>query len=339
MTINVAIKCPEGIVLGCDSLTTITDNYGNIVSSIPYTSKLFSLGDFRSQDKSFPVGAMINGSHSIGGTRVEDIIEEFEEKYANEHSPDEYSVAEMARNLVEHIQYYINTTLGQEKNVRLEIILAGFSKIKKVDSNVDENKNQVTKKNKYGEIYRYFWEDTRKAKYSPLSDKEREFGTFYGGQPTALDRFRYGIDDWVLYTMLERKNWLYEQVRYYIYHQLKKKSKDIPDIMEVQPPKNMSEYNIFQLFSNGEPGKTIGETIRNIKENMTDRLQTMEGMFNLQSAINYCIFLMSCAYAHSAFTFVTPVVGSEMRVASVTRQEGFKFRRIWEIQTPGPPFR
>lgn len=162
---------------------------------------------------------------------------------------------------------------------------------------------------------------------------------WHGGQPTAIDRFKFGIDDWVIYRMLEQKNWLYQQVRYYIYNKLKK-TKDVPEILEIEPPKNISQYNIFQLFSDGQPGRTSGKTIKNIKEGMTDlRLMTMESQFSLQTAVNYCSFLLSCAYALSAFTFVTPVVGSEMRVGSITRNEGFRFRRVWEIQTPGPPFR
>ena len=171
-----------------------------------------------------------------------------------------------------------------------------------------------------------------------LSNLDGEFTTFYGGQPTAIDRFRYGVDDWIIYRMLKRKDILYEQIRYYIYKELKKSSTDIPEILKIRAPQNMSKYNIFRLFSSGVPGNTIGETLKNIKENMDERFGTMERLFSLQTAVNYCVFLMSCAYAHSAFTFVIPVVGSEMRVASITRSEGFKFRRVWEIEAPGPPF-
>ena len=69
----------------------------------------------------------------------------------------------------------------------------------------------------------------------------------------------------------KQKDWLYEQIRYYIYNKLKR-TKDIPEILEVDPPKNISQYNIFQLFSDGRPGKTPGETIRNIKEGMKQRM-------------------------------------------------------------------
>lgn len=332
MTINVVVKCPEGLVLGSDSLTTITDNYGNIVSAVPYTSKLFSLGMEGDRDKSFAVGALINGVHSIGGVLVEDIIEEFGEIYANTNSPGNYEVSDLAQKMAGHIQKYIETRTGKDKKISLELLLAGFSKTKNKDA------DSIEKQNRYGEIYRYFWEDARKPRFRPLSVKDGEFATFYGGQPAALDRFRYGVDEWVLKRMLFRKDWLYVQVRQYIYNKLRKESKDVPEILKVEPPNNLSECNIFQLFSSGQQGKTAGETIRNVKEGMKDKLNTMEGMFSLQTAINYCNFLLTCAYAQSAFTFVLPVVGSEMRVASITRRDGFKFRKVWEIQTPSAPF-
>jgi hypothetical protein len=332
VTINIAVKCPEGIVLGSDSLTTITDDSDSIVSAIPYVSKLFSLGDSPIRDKAFPVGVMINGLNSIGGIRVEDIIEEFQEIYSNKHTSDEFSVANMAQDLGKYVQNYIDTTLGKSRKVVLELILAGFSKTKK--SNRKKQRNGY----KYGEIYSLFWEDSRTSRFRLVSNIDGEFLTYYGGQPTALDRFRYGIDEWIIYRMLDRKDYLYEDVRDYIYEELRKKSIDVPEILKVKVPNNMSKFNIFQLFSSGEQGKTIGETIRNIKENMDDRFRTMEGWFSLQTAVNYCIFLLGCAYAHNAFTFVLPVVGSEMRVASITRSEGFKFRRIWQIEAPGPPF-
>jgi hypothetical protein len=341
VTINVAIKCPEGIVLGCDSLTTITDNFGNIVSSIPYTSKLFSLGDSKKPGKDFAIAVMTNGFHSIGGTRVEDIIEEYQEIYTKKYSAEEYSLADISKRLINHIQCYINESLKQERNVSLEVIIAGFSK-RKIQTITNRKKNKPIKennnKNRYGEIYSYIWEDKPHSRTRTLPNRDGEFFTLYGGQPTAIDRFKFGIDDWVLYRMLEQKDWLYQQIRYYIYNKLKR-TKDIPEILEIEPPKNISQYNIFQLFSDGQPGKKSGETIRNIKEGMTDRLRTMESQFSLQTAINYCSFLLSCAYALGAFTFVIPVVGSEMRVGSITRNEGFRFRRVWEIQTPGPPFR
>jgi hypothetical protein len=298
-----------------------SDGEPKIVSSIPYVSKLFSLGDSPIRDKAFPVGVMINGFNSIDGIRVEDIIEEFQDKYSNRHSSDQFSVANMARALAKYVQRYTN-----RKKVDLELVIAGFSKTKR------------SNRKKYGEIYSYFWEDDSKPRLRRVSDKDTEFSTYYAGQPTAIDRFTYGIDEWVILKMLENKDDLYVDVQDYIYNQLKKKNIDVPQILDVKAPTNMSEYNIFRLFSDCDPKEKIGLTIKDIKEKMYTRFNTMEGWFSLQTAVNYCIFLLSCAYAHSAFTFVLPVVGSEMRVATITRTEGFKFRRIWQIEVPGPPF-
>jgi hypothetical protein len=345
VTINVAVKCPEGIVLGCDSLTTITDDDGNIITSIPYTSKLFSLGNSQKPGKDFAVAVMTNGFHSIGGTRVEDIIDEYQEIYAKKSSAEEYCMADISEGLINHVQRYIDGSLKRERKINLEIIIAGFSKgkiqtIRNRKKNKPVNANNNSNKNRYGEIYSYIWEDKPKSRMrETLPTKDLEFFTLYGGQPTAIDRFRFGIDDWVLFRMLEHKDWLYEDIRRYIYNKLKR-TKNIPEILEVEPPRNISQYNIFKLFSKGRPGKTPGETIRNIKQGMEDlKLHTMESQFSLQTAVNYCSFLLGCAYALSAFTFVTPIVGSEMRVGSITRNEGFKFRKVWEVQTPGPPFR
>jgi hypothetical protein len=332
VTINIAVKCAEGIVLGADSLNTIIDDRGNIISSIPYVSKLFSLGDSPDKDKAFPVGAMINGANTVGGIRVEDILEEFQEIYSKKNSSDEFSVSKMGDELVAHLQDYIDTNLEKPSEITLELILAGFSKTKQGD------RSKRREGYKYGEIYSYFWDNSNTPRVRDVSKKDGEFLTYYGGQPSALDRIRFGIDDWTIYSMLKNKNYLFDQVKKYIYNQLKDKSKFAEEILQVEPPKNMTEYNVFTLLSSGRPGKTVGETIKSIKENMEYRMQTMEGWFSLQTAVDYCMFLMSCAYAQSAFTFVIPVVGSEMRIASITRSEGFKFRRIWEIETPGPPF-
>jgi hypothetical protein len=54
MTINVAIKCPEGIVMGADSLVTISTDDGAVASIIPYYSKLFKIGEETIQRKAMP---------------------------------------------------------------------------------------------------------------------------------------------------------------------------------------------------------------------------------------------------------------------------------------------
>jgi hypothetical protein len=331
MTINVAVKCADGIVMGADSLMTLTTaDKSTITSIIPYYSKLFPIRDYSA-------GAMVNGSGSVAGITVEDIIQDFDDEYKTIQKPDDYDMVTMANTLGQKIQQIINDNNKDNKDVpRMEIIIAGYSKIKNSNKNVNKRRS--------GEIYSLQWDGKPNSyKLKIMINSDTEFGTCYGGQPTMLDRFRYGIDDWVLYEMLENREWVFGEVKSFIFDELKKKGIDIPVNIGEElklPSDDLTKFNVFKLISPEYViHESVGLTLKSIKENTVSCLQTMEKFFSLQVAINYCSFLMSCAFAQNAFTMVVPTVGSEMRVASITRDEGFKFRRIWEIQTPGPPFR
>ena len=325
MTINVAIKCPDGVVMGADSLVSLVASDNSISSIIPYYNKLFPIGNSINPTDNYAAGAMLNGAGSIGGRTIEDIIAEFGEEYPKTYQVNNYSLKQLTINLGDKIQKLIDETL-EGRNPLLEIIIGGYSKGEKAAGI------------RYGEIYSLFWE-RQPYKLRVLYTQDVEFGTHYGGQPQMLDRFRYGIDDWILVKMLERRKDLFNQARDYVYDKLKENGLSIPSNIVIDTPSSIKKFDIFNLFSEYELGPTSGQTFRNIKEGMTEKIQTMERFLSLQTAINYCTFLMSCSYAQNNFAYTIPTVGSEMRVASVTRHDGFKYRKIWEIQTPGPPFR
>ncbi len=71
----------------------------------------------------------------------------------------------------------------------------------------------------------------------------------------------------------------------------------------------------------------------NMKEGMVQRFETMERFFSLQVAVDFCAFLASCAYAVNNFTFTIPEVGSEMQIATVTRETGFEFKKVWKVRS------
>ncbi|PON14419.1 hypothetical protein C2W62_29150 [Candidatus Entotheonella serta] len=75
----------------------------------------------------------------------------------------------------------------------------------------------------------------------------------------------------------------------------------------------------------------VQQLIQNVKEGMLQKFETMGRFFSLQVAVDYCTFLASCSYAVNNFTFMIPGVGSEMRVATVTQEEGFQFTKIWNV--------
>jgi len=326
MTINVAIKCPDGIVMGADSLVSLVASDGGSISSIiPYYNKLFPIGISQNTLDNFAAGAMLNGAGSIGGRTIEDIISEFGEEYSKTNPVNNYSLQQLTTDLGNKVQKIIDTTIAG-KNPLLEIIIGGYSKGERAAGK------------RYGEIYSLFWEQ-QPYKLRVLYTNDVEFGTHYGGQPQMLDRFRYGIDDWILANMLKKRKDLFNQTRDYIIDKLKENGVSIPSTVTIGMPTSMKQFDIFNLFSDYELGSTPGQTMKNIKEGMVEKVETMERFLSLQTAINYCTFLMSCSYAQNNFAYAIPTVGSEMRVASITRHDGFKYRKIWEIQTPGPPFR
>jgi hypothetical protein len=326
MTINVAVKCPDGIVIGADGLVTIPGlEPGTMASMVPYFTKLFEI-------KKYAAGAMINGTGSIGGRTVEDIISEFNENVPESDSSN-YSLEEVSRRLGTMINHVI---MEYKKPVSLELIVGGYSKGKKSTGR------------RYGEIYSLRWKKvvtpgTFPSKYTfhlrPVYNKDRQFGTHYGGQPKIPDRFKYGIDDYHLQEMWKRRIPLFKSAEKFILNDLKRRGVKISRNYSSKPPDRLQDFDIYSLFSEYEPGGTGSEIIRKVKENMIWKLNTMEGYFSLQTAVNYCSFIMWCAYAENAFTLVLPTVGSEMRIATITREKGFDLIRQWNIQSPGPPFR
>jgi hypothetical protein len=309
MTINVAIKCPDGVALGADGLVTISAG-GPPISLVPYYRKLFPVGEYAA-------GAMLNGAGAIGGTDVQSIISDFARAY---DAPEEdYSLGVLAQALRDYIQEEIRSRAAGQ-NPLLEIIVGGYS----VGASAEGRR--------YGELYSLKWENSPgvvRSKYT----RDEEFGVHYGGQPQALDRFQYGLDDWMIAHMLERRGALFREVQDYILEHLKGKGHSIPSNHRAPVP-DIRRFNVLSLLSDFEFGATAGETVRNVKEGALQRFDTMERFFSLQLAVDFCVFLMSCAYAVNNFTYMIPGVGSEASVGTVTRDRGFEVLRSWTTQVP-----
>jgi hypothetical protein len=312
MTINVAVKCPEGVVLGADGLVAISAG-GPPIALVPYYTKLFPMGDYAA-------GAMLNGAGAIGGREVETIVSDFAAQHGS--PPEDYALGGVAQALLDYVQEEIRVrATGQ--NPLLEIIVCGYSR------------GTAGEGRRYGELYSLKWENAPgvlRSKYI----RDEEFGTHYGGQPQALDRFQYGLDDWVIACMLQRRQALFDQAQDFVLEQLKRRGHSIPASHRAPLP-DIQNFNVLALVSDFEFGRTPGETILHVKEGACQRFYTMERFFSLQVAVDYCVFLMSCAYAVNNFTYMIPGVGSEARVATVTREDGFELQRAWTPQVPEVP--
>lgn len=120
MTICVSVRVPEGIVLGTDSLSTVTvkDSEGvpYVVKSYPNARKLFQVGDL-------PIGVFTYGLARIGRRSLSELIHQFSE--ANE----EESVPLVADGLAEFIaQAYSSEYPPGVEQSKLGLYIAGYSK-------------------------------------------------------------------------------------------------------------------------------------------------------------------------------------------------------------------
>lgn len=303
MTINVVVKCPDGVVLCADSLVTISAG-GPPISLVPYYDKMFPIGGYAA-------GAMLNGAGSIGGRTIEDLILEFGD--AETTPTDNYNLQTLAQALAAFIQ----TQIPAGNDPLLEVIVAGYSR------------GASAAGRRYAEVYSLLWEQAP-FRLRPLYTTDTEFGTHYGGQPQALDRFRYGIDDWIISDMLGNRQALYQQAHDHILAELE--NQGIPVGGANVPMPTLTDFDVFGLVSEYQLGATAGQSIKNIKEGMRQQFETMERFFSLQVAVDYCTFLASCSYAVNNFTFKIPGVGSELRVATVTQEDGFAFKKIWQVE-------
>ena len=98
--------------------------------------------------------------------------------------------------------------------------------------------------------------------------------------------------------MLERRKDLFNQTRDYIFDKLKENGVSIPSTVTINMPTSLKQFDIFNLFSDYELGSTTGQTLKNIKEGMIEKVETMERFLSLQTDykllyVPYVVFICS----------------------------------------------
>lgn len=325
MTINVAFKCADGIVLGTDSLMTLSapsqpgDEWPARVL-LPFHDKLFQLG-------SWPIGVMINGKVSSPFTTVKELITGFP------HTPtgrqlsqvEDYRLVDVAEGLLAHIHGNMADYLGGEQ---LEVIVAGFSR----DGS-----------HRFGEVYILTLNPLlRETKPLPLYTHDDEFGLYYGGAREPLDRFIYGFSPSLLGLMRgPRRDQLFKRTAAYVIERLRDMGVDIPADIEVSVPSGAALIKYDEIFdlvgviSDYQRPANVFQLPQAMLEGSLVRYKFPEREFSLQMAIGLCQFLIMCAYVLHNYTMRLPEVGSEMTVATITREAGFQYVLRWKPQSIG----
>lgn len=305
MTINVAVKCPEGIVLGADSLVTMVgaDRRTPLAFASRYR-KLFQVGKL-------PIGVTLNGDVSLrGGQTVEDIVAEFAERLGE---PERYSL----ESLTGRLRDFVRGKCGDGLPPHLQLIVGGYSR----------RRERV----RYGEVYSITWDDDHDGEIESRYATDNDFGYVVGGRPAPIDRFMLGFDQGVVDEMMARWETLYRQTRDYIFRELTAAGRPPPESLHDLPPPSPAEVAPWSLLSEFEldatrvPSKT--QFLARVTAMARQRYRPAFGLFSLPMAVNFAWHLLLIAYAESNFLPQLPAVGSHLTIATITRDGGFQ--RVW----------
>lgn len=123
MTIVVALKTSEGLILGSDSAVSLTNSKGEILNVYEYAEKLCQLKDY-------PIGILTWGAGSIGDRSIKSLINEFgsqlmsAEKVEAAYTAPKYTVREITGKLRDFFKKKYDEEGGQAS---LGIYIGGYS--------------------------------------------------------------------------------------------------------------------------------------------------------------------------------------------------------------------
>jgi hypothetical protein len=188
MSIVVAAKVGEGLVLAADSATSIilqsSDGPAKIGNIFLYTRKLLHLKDY-------PIGILTWGLGSIGQRSIESLVKEYEDgkpsisdKSSNNYDPDyQYDVQAISEELRKFLCGYYERmyeNVKVESQIPLGMYVGGFSRRRFF---ADE----------YAFVIPF---DTASQNVSPaLPDGSPTFGAHSFGLNDAITRFTHGYDE------------------------------------------------------------------------------------------------------------------------------------------------
>ena len=314
MTTLVALSTKDSLVMGCDSLGTVTtpsvnpwrlrdffDDKFNIrtdsdgkpllndfrqifekMEEIPYdqmthVKKLCSL-------QPLPMGVMSTGITSISDRTIRSLISELKKNDKGFKDPDKltnFTVKSVAQRILDFIYpLYENEYPKDRFRPHLELIIGGYSKQSQIPS-----------------IYRIYVHD------NSIEDTLKDFGIVFGGEMREIGRIVFGTDSDNRYKMIKRNEELL--IRYHSLLSEELKEQNIPFAL----PKPESYKDKLYLFSD--------------KWDL-DGFEARTGDFSEQNAINFVDFLIDIMIKSQQFSSRLPVVGGEKHIAIITKTGGFR---------------
>ena len=304
MTINIAVKCPQGIALGTDSLVTLLTKDGLATAFSPFYRKLFRLG-------SLPVGIMLNGDIATGrGHTFEDVISEFAETSA---AAGAYDLSELTLKLRD----FIATRLDPNVRPGLQLIVAGYS----------VGKPSV----RYGEVYTIDWDTDSDGEISSEFATDQGLGVAIGGQRAPVDRFLRGADSTLAGLLIDGWEGTYNRTRDYVLAEVTRAGGRVPAALKDLPPPSPTDVPPWGWLSDFQidPAKVppYDRLLHNVAQAARGRAEPFWQFLSLPMAVNFVWHMLLLACADSTYFPRLPTVGSGLTIATVTRHGGFE--EVW----------
>jgi hypothetical protein len=313
MTTLAAIVTKDALIMGCDSLASVTvpmvdpfallnyfdpdkefeikiDETGkpllknfhilyDYAQSLPYNhmthvDKLFSLAPLE-------MGVMTTGLASIGNFTIKNLINQFkssDKAFKTGKQPSNYTVKSVSERLLKFIyKHYETEFANRSQKPYLEFMIGGYDKQKHIPN-----------------ILRIYIHENR------VEETIESFGIVFGGQMTEIQRIVFGTDSLNKIKLINRTkdllNHYYEQVLKFL------KDKDINiDI----PAPTIENYSVFEGWS-------------------LNAFDANWGDFSEKNAIACVRFFIEIMIKSQEFSSTLPTVGGDVHVAIITKTEGFK---------------
>ncbi len=317
MTTLVAISTKDALVMGCDSLGSISkdlvdpydlisyfdpqddwniqkDSDGNpvltnikqimdLTESIPYdhmthVTKLCSLAPL-------PMGIMTAGITSIGNRTIRSLISEYkstDKAFSSTRSPTNYTVRSIGDRIKQFIMERYQVEYPEDRiRPPLEFIVGGYDKQSPIPSicKIHIERNEINRS---------------------LED----FGIVFGGQMQEIQRIVFGSDIQNKYKIIDRSASILNKYRTLISEYLKEQSISI----ELPKPESYGEA-LFFFDDNYD----------------LDGFDARWGDFSEQNAIECVDFFINIMIKSQQFSSRLPTVGGDVHIALITKEKGFRY--------------
>jgi len=313
MTTLAALSTKDALIMGCDSLGSVTmrmvdpfslfnyfddkneykiriDETGtpllkdfhtiyNQAQILPYNhmthvDKLFSL-------EPLEMGVMITGISSIGNFTIKNLINQFKsgDPAFSKAKQTNYTVNSVAKRLFKFIdKFYKKEYESLSNKPSLELMIGGYDKKKHIPS-----------------ILKIHFDQHK------IEEPIKDFGIVFGGQMTEIQRIVFGTDTFNRIDLISRNQVLFES-----YH---KKLSELLTSQGINVELPKPTYSDFSLFENW--------SLNGFDANWGD--------FSERNAIECVKFFIEIMIKSQQFSNKLPTVGGDVQIALITKTDGFKF--------------